>query len=246
LTLTLHWQASAPLSQDYTSYVHLIDPAGQTLAQSDHLPGGDFYPSSLWQGGETLRDQHQLAIPATAQPGVYQVQVGLYHQSQPGLIQGLGTGAQVGWLAVKEPQAIVTRPPSQLPYVTDATFGDAITLLGYEIVPAGDHQLLLNLVWQAKQVSTVNWTVFVHLRDSEDNLVAQQDGQPRGGSYPTTVWDINEVVHDPHVLTLPQTLPQGEYELALGLYQPETGERLRITDNKGEVVGDSLKVKITL
>jgi hypothetical protein len=246
LSLTLHWQVVDPLSRNYTTYIHLVGPDGRTLTQSDHRPGDDFYPSRNWQVGETLRDRHLLTIPAATPPGVYQLQVGLYDQPEPGVIQGLGDATPVGWIAIKEPDAIVTVPPGHLPYVTEINFGEAITLLGYDIVPVDDNQLLLNLVWQAKQSPTINWTVFVHLLDDEDNLIAQQDGQPRGGSYPTTIWDIDEVVTDPHVLTLPESLPEGEYRLALGLYHPETGERLPITNTQGEAVGDSLKVKITL
>jgi hypothetical protein len=102
VNLTLYWQVVEPLSQNYTSYIHLVGPDGQTLAQSDHLPGGDYYPSRYWQAGETLRDQHELLVPAGAPPGNYQAQVGLYEQPEPGVIRGLGNGAAVTQIVVRK------------------------------------------------------------------------------------------------------------------------------------------------
>jgi hypothetical protein len=98
LTITVYWQARQPLSIDYTSYVHLVDSHGQGITQNDHQPGGDFYPSHLWQVGEILRDRHQLTIPAHLSPGVYRLRIGMYYQPQPGVIIGMGQGVEVGSL----------------------------------------------------------------------------------------------------------------------------------------------------
>jgi hypothetical protein len=101
ITVTLHWQATEPLDHDYTSYVHLIDGAGQGLSQSDQRPGGDFYPSRYWQPGETLRDRHVLMVPATAPPGEYRLRVGLYYQPEPGAIENVGQGLEIGSLTIE-------------------------------------------------------------------------------------------------------------------------------------------------
>ncbi|MCK6630412.1 MAG: DUF2723 domain-containing protein [Anaerolineae bacterium] len=101
ITVTLHWQVTEPLERDYSSYVHLIDGAGQGLSQSDQRPGGDFYPSRYWQPGETLRDRHVLTIPATASPGEYRLRVGLYYQPEPGAIENVGQGLEIGSLTIE-------------------------------------------------------------------------------------------------------------------------------------------------
>lgn len=77
-TVTLVWEAQTPLDANYTSYVHLDSADGQTIAQSDHRPGGVYYPSSLWRPGERLWDRHTLTSPATASAGPYELRVGLY------------------------------------------------------------------------------------------------------------------------------------------------------------------------
>ncbi len=83
-TATLYWQTSQPLTIDYSSYVHLINEQEQGITQSDHRPGGEFYPSHYWQVGEVLRDSHTLTIPTDAPPGKYRLRVGWYHQPKPG------------------------------------------------------------------------------------------------------------------------------------------------------------------
>jgi hypothetical protein len=101
ITITLHWQAIQPLDRDYTSYAHLVNSAGQGLTQSDQRPGGDFYPSRYWQPGEIVRDRHVFIVPATAPPGQYGLRVGLYYQPEPGVIEGMGQGLDIGSLTIK-------------------------------------------------------------------------------------------------------------------------------------------------
>jgi hypothetical protein len=100
ITVTLYWQPVQSLAIDYTSYVHLLNKDGQGVTQSDHRPGGDFYPSSYWQPGELLQDRHILNLPADLPADSYQLRVGLYYQPEPGVIQGMGAGEIIGPLDV--------------------------------------------------------------------------------------------------------------------------------------------------
>ncbi|MCB0242041.1 MAG: hypothetical protein KDI12_01445, partial [Anaerolineae bacterium] len=89
LHVDLYWQPSQPLDADVTSFVQLLASNDEKVAQSDHQPGGVFYPSSMWQPGETLLDRHDLTIPANAAPGPYRLLVGLYRLTEAG-IESLG------------------------------------------------------------------------------------------------------------------------------------------------------------
>ena len=57
----------------------------------------------------------------------------------------------------------------------------------------------------------------------------QADAMPRGGTYPTTRWRPGEVVVDPYEIVLPEGLADGEYEIEVGLYVGETGQRLAVS-----------------
>ena len=46
-----------------------------------------------------------------------------------------------------------------------------------------------------------------------------------GGIYPTSLWDVSEIIVDEHEIS---DLPPGRYTLQVGLYRPETGKRLPV------------------
>ncbi|HSN78354.1 MAG TPA: DUF2723 domain-containing protein [Anaerolineae bacterium] len=87
--IDLHWQPLGSLGADYTSFVQLLAAGDVKVAQSDHQVGGVYYPTSLWQPGDTLLDRHTLLLPADAPPGPYRLHVGMYRLSD-GEIASLG------------------------------------------------------------------------------------------------------------------------------------------------------------
>lgn len=94
LSVTLHWQPTQPLERAYTSYVHLLDASGMPITQHDHQPGGEFYPTNLWQVGEHLRDHHDLTLPENLPHGPYDLRVGWYYFE--GQIENLGQADIIG------------------------------------------------------------------------------------------------------------------------------------------------------
>ena len=77
--LTLYWQALAPMPYDYTVFVHLRQPGGGNVAQADHRPLGQLYPTTLWPAGEIIRESSdRLSIPPDLLAGDYELWTGLY------------------------------------------------------------------------------------------------------------------------------------------------------------------------
>ncbi|MCK4472175.1 MAG: hypothetical protein KAW49_10360, partial [Anaerolineae bacterium] len=62
---------------------------------------------------------------------------------------------------------------------------------------------------------------------------AQDDSQPQHDTYPTSFWDVSEIVADHHIILVPSDLPLGEHPLLVGMYLLETGERLPAFDEQG-------------
>ena len=81
---------------------------------------------------------------------------------------------------------------------------------------------------------------FVHLLDDEGRLIAQRDGEPVGGSRPTSTWPADDVVSDNQGLLIPEGTPPGEYRLIAGMYLADTGERLPVLDERGQASGDAV------
>ena len=99
LQVALYWQGLRELEENYSSFVHLIDEEGHKWAASDHRPGGDYYPTSLWRPGEILRDEHRLSLPPDVPPGTYHLLAGLY---LPPSLQPLGESIFLGEVEVKD------------------------------------------------------------------------------------------------------------------------------------------------
>jgi hypothetical protein len=76
--LELYWQADDPDGRDYTVFVHLMDEAGEVVAQTDAPPRQGRYPTSIWEAGERVIDLKIIVIPPGVTPGDYTILVGLY------------------------------------------------------------------------------------------------------------------------------------------------------------------------
>ena len=73
-TLQLVWQSLAPIDQDYSVFIHVLDDHGQLVAQADAEPRGGTYATSMWQPGEYITDDYHFDLA----PGRYTLALGLY------------------------------------------------------------------------------------------------------------------------------------------------------------------------
>ncbi|MCB0064788.1 MAG: hypothetical protein KDE19_21840 [Caldilineaceae bacterium] len=82
LYLQLYWLVDAVPTADWTVFVHLLqeDSAGtlQWVAGHDSRPGAGSLPTTAWQSGWQILDEHQLPLPADLPAGAYTPAIGLY------------------------------------------------------------------------------------------------------------------------------------------------------------------------
>ena len=78
LHLALYWEAMGKVATNYTTLAHLLGPDGQIYAQHDRITGDDAYPTSHWQTGTVISNDHALTVSPDASPGLYRLIVGLY------------------------------------------------------------------------------------------------------------------------------------------------------------------------
>ncbi|MEI2609425.1 MAG: 6-pyruvoyl-tetrahydropterin synthase-related protein [Candidatus Promineifilaceae bacterium] len=222
LRLTLLWQvidaAAVPTPGHIT--LEFISQSGQVIWQQT-TPLTPTYPSHQWQTGDRLRTELLLRLPASLPPGEHTWQVRL--SETPSFA--------VGPLRINTLERLWT-PPS-LVITTTGSLGDIATLLGANLTPQTLQPglpLQVMLVWRNEAETTISYHVFLHLLGPDGTLITQADGEPANWTRPTTGWLPGEIVLDEHTLFIPNPLPPGEYTLAAGLYQPETGERLALAD----------------
>jgi hypothetical protein len=80
LNIVLAWRANPNVAvrPDYTVFVHLVADDGSLVAQHDDPPASGYAPTSSWQPGQVVYDDHVIAVPANAPAGLRSVQVGMY------------------------------------------------------------------------------------------------------------------------------------------------------------------------
>ncbi|PDW02408.1 hypothetical protein [Candidatus Viridilinea mediisalina] len=101
----------------------------------------------------------------------------------------------------------------------------------------------LRLTWQSLEAIPRPWTVFVHLVDEQELIVAQSNRQPRDAGLPFPRWTRGDWVDDTHWLNLPADLPPGTYRLRVGLFLPDAGGRRQLVwDAQGELLGDLVEL----
>ncbi len=231
--LAFYWKALTKMDRSYALFIHILGRDGQVVGRLDAVPYGGRYSTLLWKLGEVFRDEYEIPISQEAAPSQGTVIVGFYPWGEMSSrlpaysAEGQLIGDHFGLVPIKIAPA---KPPCYSPqYPLQVNFADKIVLIGYDLpqetIKAGK-TLYLTLYFQGQAEMDEDYTIFVHLLDEESQIAAQRDSQPQSGNYPTSIWDIDEVVKDEYEMTLKPDMPPGTYRLEVGLYLLTTGERL--------------------
>jgi hypothetical protein len=232
LTVVLYWRALQPTQANYSVFLHLDAPNGRTFATVDEVSPEDI-PTGNWPPGLYLRNPLRLKLPADLPPIRYHLTAGLYNREtgQRLAIQADRTLFQLGsvWLAAPSPPLSNQEPL--------ASFGPHISL--HQAILTADS---LTLVWQTNQPIVQNYSIFVHALDAKDNLLGQADGVPYQGLYPLPDWRPGQFISDFRSLDLSQQPAR----VAIGIYDPTTGQRLPAFDAEGKPLpNDSFSLTTT-
>jgi 4-amino-4-deoxy-L-arabinose transferase-like glycosyltransferase len=243
LTVRWYWKIVGRDQRDLYFFNQLYDGKDRRGAVDDHA-----FAPGYWPVGTTGISSFDLKVDPTLPTGAYSVLVGVYDRdtlTRLPVIDGLGrtAGSQISLGPIKVHGAAplaATAPPHPSP----AHLADGIDLRGYGLQPAGNPpgSLALTLVWAARGRPSRDYTVFVHLLDAQGHVVAQADGPPQGGTYPTSIWDAGETIADVHPIRAARPLPPGTYQLEVGLYQPDSGRRLPVIDAAGHPIDDRIVI----
>jgi 4-amino-4-deoxy-L-arabinose transferase-like glycosyltransferase len=112
-----------------------------------------------------------------------------------------------------------------------ARFEGGIELLSYTVTSQPTDESASQrviLTWRTQASLSNDYTIFVHLTAPDGFVKAQNDRPPFAGALPTSHWRPGEVLADRYDLPLDGGVTPGDYLLLAGLYDPVTGERLKI------------------
>lgn len=239
------WEALTPIAEDYTVYVQLLGQNYTRAGERHTYPGLGRYPTSLWTPGTAFCDVYRIAVePWVPAPERYQVLIGLYRDDSRDQLTAFDSAGLpnvppvVGAVTVapEAPQAIAPEHPVQY------TLGESILLRGYDLSGAlqSNMPLTLTLYWQAQAALPRDYTVFVHLFDEAGEMLAQDDGPPRGGWYPTSAWEAGDIIVDTHCLDVPELSAGQTVHVRVGMYLPADLSRLPVLDGNGQPLPDGI------
>jgi hypothetical protein len=222
----------------YAASVQLLHPDLGRQAGSDREILHATLPTNEWEQGRALADLVLFDVPAGLEPGGYQWLVTLYDQATKEPLSlvdddGLPSAARLLFPVLVDDEG--RRPLSQ---AIGAHFAEPRMRPDAEARPPeillrevelGSFRpgspLTVTLRWEALRPPEKDYTMFFHvLRNGE--LVAQYDGQPFKGAFPTTAWPPGQPVDTTITVDIPAGAPADE--VRLGLYDLTTGRRLNV------------------
>jgi hypothetical protein len=243
--LTLYWLALEPMEADYTVYLKLINAVYHIWGEQEGRPYWNGLPTNTWQKGQMIGDNREIELLPGTPPGSYQITVNLF---DPYRREELKPERDLVLGPVEMPRR--ESPPISaldIDHRLEMDLGKKVRLLGYNIESGfrpGD-SIHLTLFWQALAEMDKDYTIFTHLTDMEGRIWGQKDNPPVDGFYPTTGWEAGEIVRDQYDILISPDAPAGEYQIEVGMYLAETGERLPVSGEDGEpVVGDKVLLSL--
>lgn len=255
----LYWQALTPLPAGLTLRAFVLTPDGKEVDSTDERPliQSLWLPPERWAVGETVvTDKLAWYLPKqwALAAGVYQGEgwdetAGRWQVSSASNDAPLfdyATWTTLGAWQWQRNRLLPLQSPTFAPQ--DQTFGGdgwLVQLTGVDepARAAPGSSVPVTLRWQSEGPSPRDLTVFLHVRDSQGNLLAQDDSMPTWfGVQPTSQWQPGEPVLGAHSVLLPAGLKPGVYDLVAGWYYWETLERLALLGPEGQPIGDGVVV----
>lgn len=225
----LYWRAPAKPLTDLEIALQLRDSTGHVAFEQSSRPAANTYPTIQWKANDVVLDWHDLNLPATLNGGDYD----LYSAVRDATTKTPVAETKLASVNVSSVPRQFTEPAVAHPL--EATFGDKIKLLGYNLA-LKQKNLRLTLIWQALKPIDRSYTVFTHLLDADGKIVAQQDSIPLQGARPTTGWLPGEYITDNYTLELTAGNSVEPNTIEIGLYDATTGARLTANDAKDHLV----------
>lgn len=253
--VTLYWTTIKPPSEDYEIFVQLWNDKGEAVTQWQNVPFGAMYRTRIWHGEEMLATHHWLQLPLDSGFGRYRVVVGVYRTLKGERVRVEGNNADtansvaiVGHLRI----GLAEMPNSLAVPLHEITVGDVFNVKGIaasvdDVQQTFDKQwsikagqtIHLKLLWDVLKSPPVDYTLFLHLTAVGAEQPSAQVDRLIRPDFPTGVWLKGDQINDGLDFVLPADLPTGEYELWMGVYYWQTGERLIIhTQGDGDVTAD--------
>ncbi len=207
LDLTLFWRPEMEIRRDVELVLKLYNRTRDvTVISKEDWPLKGAFRVRAWHPDQVMPLSYSLAVPLDLPDGQYQLQVSLIDQLSRQRVP-LVTGQKMAiarTFMIAGPQIL-----------TDVNFGNFFRLEGYTLDPTSEG-LKIILFWRTVESPDSDYTVFVHIVNADNQIVAQNDGEPFEGRYPTSTWTPGELFADERIVS---PIPDGEFQIYIGWYR---------------------------
>jgi mannosyltransferase len=228
LAVTLYWRAESASLPPYIPEVRLtLD--GEIVAGHKGAPAYGEYPCDRWRVGERVIDRRVMRVSPDAAGGVAEIELIVDDERVP--LQNV----------VVEKTDRDFALPAEIDYPMEVSLGGVAILRGVDIgrdTASPNEPLRLTLYWEAisDEPPDIDYVVFTHLLDGERQMVAQHDGAPADGRWPTSTWIKGQIIADTHELGFLEREYAGAATLEVGLYDPTMFQRLTTPSGQDHIV----------
>ncbi|RME42984.1 MAG: hypothetical protein D6791_16550 [Chloroflexi bacterium] len=232
IEVTLFWRAHQGPGIDRRLQLQLGDSI---------IPITPAYPMNQWRAGDVFRTRHRVRVPASNHGGVQSLQVAVFDNTGV----AVAPPARLADVTVAVPHRRFD-VPATISHPERVTLGSDVTFLGYDIesetVRPGE-KIHLTLYWRALGPTDKSYKVFTHLMNVTIGMWGQEDSFPVNETRPTTGWLPGEVIIDPYEIKVDPAAPAGDYFIEVGMYDPETLERLPAVAGGQRLPEDRILIK---
>ncbi|MGB7339369.1 MAG: hypothetical protein WBC91_10795, partial [Phototrophicaceae bacterium] len=164
---------------------------------------------------------HSFMIPDDLPVGAYRITSGLLYPNAP-LIPAdsetnlvLDNRVTVDWVKIAQEQPTIP----DTAYPIDVVINEQFALTHIEFAVGADGILLGQLHWRSLvDRPALDATIFVHIVDADGAIIAQSDSRPLNGTYPTFIWDNEEIVRTDHSFNFDDFESLDDYTIRIGMY----------------------------
>ncbi|MEM9773203.1 MAG: glycosyltransferase family 39 protein [Chloroflexota bacterium] len=210
INFSVWWEHPELFDPEKSVIAFRINPTGETGILSNFTWGDE---DSRWVKGQIYKLNYSFDLGISYPPGEYEIELG-YFNGQVNRYQSLTT------LKLLPTNRLFELPDNleelNLKY-------DPVARLHQFKPTFTDSNITLDLIWQTEQATNIDYTMFIHLKNRNGDIVGQLDRPP---SKATSSWLENEVIIDQVILPLPNDEITA---VAIGLYDPNTGQRLPVS-----------------
>ncbi|MBN1428773.1 MAG: glycosyltransferase family 39 protein [Anaerolineae bacterium] len=227
--VTLYWRATEPIDRNYSVFIHALGRGYAGIGKIDTYPGGGKLPTTQMQPGDIIEDTYSIELEQDFDtPTIIRAQVGVgvwspesFPSFEPTRADDSPFGSVIVEAGVAYPRGMggcrgVFPDDADIQAELGGFARFRAQTVG-DIYHAGE-SVPITLYWNRHADTTTDWTVFVHLVDDNNIMVAQADAPPLGNDYPTRLWRLSCQIADVHTLQLPADLPPGDYRILVGMY----------------------------